>query len=341
MDIWRAGMDALPEELRNQFGRPVFESSHSYGKGSVKIRFREKVVELRLINLSSLGRTTLGFVKGLVRDPEVDRGGYFLMVPMIYPKIAVELVELGVNFLDTAGNMYLNVPEVYILRTGRKAKEAVEGMPKGRMFSEAGIKLLFGMLQGEDFMSLPYREAAMVIGVSPATISIVARELAEGGWLYESRGKRVLAKKGELLRRWAMAYYEKLRPKLLVGRYETRAVDIRHDFKRLDIGQWGGRWSGEAAANLYTGYLSPEIVGMFVPQESKGWMPKLKLLPVRQKGELEVFRMFWDAEHPVFRETERNVVPPILVYAELMGSNDSRNIETAQRIFDEYIQFTD
>ncbi|WP_110831104.1 type IV toxin-antitoxin system AbiEi family antitoxin [Pedobacter nutrimenti] len=63
----------------------------------------------------------------------------------------------------------------------------------------------------------------------------------------------------------------------------------------------------------------------------------------KEEGEIEVLKFFWEKDHPIFKVAvyPSILVPPILVYAELITSEDSRDIETAQRIFDEYIQFTD
>lgn len=71
-------------------------------------------------------------------------------------------------------------------------------------------------------------------------------------------------------------------------------------------------------------------------------MSALKLIPSDAQGEIEVLKYFWNKNHPIFASTIQlsEAVPPILAYAELVTSNDSRNIDTAQRIFDEYIQFT-
>ena len=66
----------------------------------------------------------------------------------------------------------------------------------------------------------------------------------------------------------------------------------------------------------------------------------MKLIPSEGGGDIELLRIFWDTEHPLFKATMKyqHVVPPLLVYADLVTSMDIRNRETAKKIYDEYIQ---
>jgi hypothetical protein len=129
----------------------------------------------------------------------------------------------------------------------------------------------------------------------------VINEMLQSNYLHEGQNKRkIVSSKKELLARWAQAYRQQLKPKILIGNYTSKSIDLLRTFKKIDIKELNSEWGGEAAAN------------------------------------------FWDKNHPIFASTKKlpAAVSPILVYAELITSNDSRNIDTAQRIFDEYIQFT-
>ena len=44
--------------------------------------------------------------------------------------------------------------------------------------------------------------------------------------------------------------------------------------------------------------------------------------------------MFWEFEYPW---KNRNIVPPILIYADLLATGDTRNIETADIIYEQEI----
>jgi len=63
-------------------------------------------------------------------------------------------------------------------------------------------------------------------------------------------------------------------------------------------------------------------------------MKKLKIVP-DQNGDVELLRPFWNEE--VFLR-ELDTVPPLLAYAELISSIDSRNRETAMRVKEKYVK---
>jgi hypothetical protein len=53
------------------------------------------------------------------------------------------------------------------------------------------------------------------------------------------------------------------------------------------------------------------------------------------KGDVEILDAFWNLDDAnLMPET----VPPLLVYADLLASNDPRNLETAKMIYDGVIQ---
>jgi hypothetical protein len=60
-------------------------------------------------------------------------------------------------------------------------------------------------------------------------------------------------------------------------------------------------------------------------------------MKIRQdiNGNIELRERFWNCENP---ELDKTMVPPLLVYADLMATGDPRNIETAQMIFTDYLQ---
>ncbi len=52
-----------------------------------------------------------------------------------------------------------------------------------------------------------------------------------------------------------------------------------------------------------------------------------------KNGDIKVYLKFWK-----FTEELLKTVPTLLVYADLINSNDRRCIQTAERIYDEYLQ---
>jgi hypothetical protein len=52
-----------------------------------------------------------------------------------------------------------------------------------------------------------------------------------------------------------------------------------------------------------------------------------------ENGNIKTYKQFWQ-----FNEGYDNVVPPLLVYADLINTNDRRCTETAEKIYDEFLQ---
>jgi hypothetical protein len=52
------------------------------------------------------------------------------------------------------------------------------------------------------------------------------------------------------------------------------------------------------------------------------------------RGNIEVLEVFWDADCDW---NDKEVVHPLLVYADLLATRDARNLETARRLYDDHI----
>ena len=49
-------------------------------------------------------------------------------------------------------------------------------------------------------------------------------------------------------------------------------------------------------------------------------------------GNIEIFKAFWEFE---YNWPHRNLVHPLLIYADLLATGDARNIETAEIIYEQ------
>ena len=133
-----------------------------------------------------------------------------------------------------------------------------------------------------------------------------------------------------MIRRWSEAYTERLRPKLLLGRFHT---DETEWWKTALLHTMKACWGGEVAAAKLTNYLKPQVKTIYAP----GRLPRLQaqfLFRPEREGEIELLKRFWSfeglAEHP-------DLAPALLIYADLMASGDERNAETAGMIYDRYL----
>jgi len=339
--VLKKGFELLPPVFKKAYkDMRVHIGSLPLGQSTL-LSFEVNKVELKfnVYYANQISHLQLNYIQRDAADALKEANLPTLVIsPVIYSKIAQKLVDMNVNYLDSLGNVYINEQTIYLQHTGQKPK-AGSVTAKSRLFGESGLKLLFALLQDEDAVNFPYREIAKIVAISPASITILFKEMLKNGYLFEDYddSKRLL-KKRELLQRWITGYQEILRPKLLIGIYQAVKKDMVRNFADRPIGDWEGNWGGEAAAALYTKYIVPQLLTMYVPADEKSWMKKMGLIPVENNPDMEVFRYFWDKDHPLFR-VEPNLVPPLIVYAELMSTGDSRNQETAQKIYDEYLQF--
>ena len=341
LDLWNQAEYALSASLEVSLGKPVLKATK--GKGTIAFKVNGRTLSFNLLVLPQVTRNMLPFLSQLSEANKAAQGkDLFILSKMIYSKIGSSLMEAGINFLDSSGNVYINSNQVSLLQLGQSSLSSGNSDPKSRLFAESGIKLLFGMMQNPELLNMTYREMALATNISAASATILVRELLNSKYAFQSTNKRILTNKKELLDRWAIAYRDQLMPRIRVGDYLSLNKNLLKEFRRLKPQNWEALWGGDAAANLYTNYLSPVQLTLFVESENKTWMSPLKLLPDTENGNVEVFRIFWNQNHMAFDQLKRlpEAVPPLLVYAELITSDDSRKVETAQRIFDEYIQFT-
>lgn len=338
--LWEEATAKLPESMAERLSLKKIEFDEDKHSGIITILFNKEKREYNLVNLSKASHNTISFLKLFRKDSRK----LLVMAPVIYPNIGDELVNAGINYMDSLGNFYIVDEEIFLVHLGQKGATAVPKDKTNRIFTETGVKLLFGILNDPDFINLPYRQMAGAVNVSMASITVILNELLNTKYVHlGQRNKKILNHKKELLDRWAIAYKEQLKPKLLIGNYYSKFYKLSQDFKKIDLTEMKAAWGGEAAGNIYTNYLSPQKITLFVEDDDKKWMSAFKLIKANDKDEIEVLKQFWSDEFYQFTKVidGKNAVPPILAYADLITSNDSRKVETAQKIFDEYIQFTD
>jgi len=253
-----------------------------------------------------------------------------LVTKYINPQLADELKQNGTEFIDTAGNAFLNQLPLYIFVKGNKP-DIVKVPPFKRTFKPAGLRVIFAFLCNPGLENKTYREIAAETGVALGTVDWIMKELKELRFLLDM-GKRDLRllQKEKLLQRWVTAYPEQLRPKLLLGRFRGEYGWWQQ--KTLD--PFRAQWGGEVAAAKLTQYLQPETITIYTtPQELDQLLIKNRLKR-DQTGDIEILKRFWKL--PEIWKHE-DLVHPILMYADLLATGNERNIETAKMIYDQHI----
>lgn len=254
-----------------------------------------------------------------------------LVTKYIPSEIAREYVEEGINCLDVAGNCNIRQNKLLLLIEGKKI-ERLAKVNQPRAFQEAGIKLIFQFLVNPDKTQLPYRDLAELANISLGSVGTIMQELIDLNFILKTKQTKKLKNTRELLNRWITAYHDVLRPRLIKKQLRFLNQEYYTKWKTINLNRISSNtyWGSEPAANLLTGYLHP---GMFTIYTDQNWhvFKEIELVP-DENGKVEVLEMFWHKE--IF-----NGVPPVLIYADLMSSGSDRNIEAAEIIFNNELQY--
>lgn len=275
-----------------------------------------------------LTRATIGItVQQMMKY--ADKG--IIIAQYINPILADELKEMNIPFIDTAGNVYINEPPLFIFIKGNKVEIQNQLVFPARAFHPAGIRVIYALLCKPGIHNAPLRTIAAAAGVALGTVDLVLKNLKDLGYLIDvgTQGRR-LARTDNLLTRWVTAYTEQLRPKLLLGRFRTNYYDW---WKNIEINKYNAYWGGEVAANIMTQYLKPQTITIYARVLNPNLLIRNKLIR-DPHGDVEFIRQFWNFE-PNLPYT--NLVHPLLIYADLIATADTRNLETARIIYDQQL----
>jgi hypothetical protein len=272
-----------------------------------------------------------------------------LVADYINPNMAKKLKAMGIQYFDTVGNAYINQPPVYVLVTGNKQQQTpvTSGGETNRAFDVAGLKVVFGFLCEPLLVGANYREIAGRTGIALGTVGWVINGLKGAGYIIDrggGTGRRLVSRK-KLLDRWVEAYPEKLKPKQRVGEF---VADGPNWWKEIDIEEYGAYWCGEIAAAKYTKYLKPQTITIYLPEDvgnkllGRARLHKAVDWTADGPDVVRIYRPFWPVEQQKnVVDRKRNeiagLVHPILVYADLIATGDSRNLEAARMLYEQYI----
>lgn len=250
----------------------------------------------------------------------------------IFPKIKEELRKQNIAYLETNGNIYFKVEDIFLWLEGQKPIPQ-ETEKAGRAFTKTGLKLVFHFLLNEDLVNLTYREIAERTGIGFGNINVIVTDLKNQGFLVqENKNRYRLVNKKELLNKWMTAYQDKLKPALVLGtfRFLDEKDYIRWQQLPLKIGKtW---WGGQPAGGMLTNYLKPAEFILYTEEKRNELIRNYFLVP-DINGNVTVYQKFWQQD-----DKNSNVVPPLLTYVDLMSTTDRRCIETAQKVYNEFLQ---
>lgn len=261
----------------------------------------------------------------------------FLVADYVNPRMAERLRELDIPFVDMTGNAWLELPPIVIRVEGNKPEPEARGAAQQRLFRRTGLKVIFALQCRPELFHAPTREIAEVAGVANGAVGWALKGLREEGYLIErgkGRGrKRTPRKLLRLLDEWAGEYARTLRPTLVLGRYAPGPKTPRDWWNEAPGQKYGVLLGGEPAAGKLTDYLQPGTI-TFYAEQVPGRVIAKQGLRRDENGEIEFRRRFWPFEH---EWGHPDLVPPALIYADLLATDEARCVETARKIHEQYL----
>ena len=248
--------------------------------------------------------------------------------------------EEKIWFVDAAGNAYLEIPGkllIYIIGNRLHRPATL----KGQYFTEAGAKVLFYLLKHGPDIEATYRELSAATSVSLDKISKLLNELKDDATIIRlQQGRYEVRNPQRLLDMWVEAFVAKLHPKIILGHYKSpygediaALLEAGLQHKALENVVVGG----EYAADLLTGYLRASSTTLYIPLSTVNSVQQnLKLAPSKD-GPIEVCAIFAPEIGNFSKEHGFLLADPVLVYAELLATDDPRCGETALLIKERHL----
>lgn len=255
-----------------------------------------------------------------------------------------QLLKKNIEFIDIGGNIYLNSPEIYVFVRNEVSKQDIN---KSLGLTASALQVMYTLLQQPQLLSLHNDyddEIAYISGVTPKTVKNTIKKLEGLNHIRRKREGYEIVDYVKLLERWELGYAEELRAKLLLGTFSP--IGKRNFWEVTDgIRQYADVYGyligGELAASIMTEYLRPISATLHIKKNinERQILVDLKLKPDAD-GNVVLLRCFGQDKNlnNDFGGWKNNLAHPLLIHAELVWSGNSRLRETAQRIYDQYIE---
>lgn len=282
----------------------------SDGSMRVRLQGRATTQDVTLAPHSDLTLT------GLLRDgADLDDRRTVRIGERVSTRAADALRSRHVNFVDAAGNAYIDLDDWYIDVRGRRGGDQSNKAPPPRTprnaFSTKRAQVIFAILQWQGLHDADVRTVAQVAGTSVGLAHRTLTELRDDADLWPSSHES----RERLLSAWLAAYSSGLGAAHQLGRFHS--PDLNTITGAVSV-------SGDPAA--------PQLLR---PSEAVVYVDELSAELVAQnrwardpRGNVVIKKRFWrDPDDP--ESTEPSVAPSLLVLADLSSSADPRRREAA------------
>jgi len=262
---------------------------------------------------------------------------FLLIANYVSSTLAEQLRVNGINYMDKAGNAYLNfnteeAPILIWIDGQRPERLSVERADHA--FTKAGLRVTYWYLTQPQRVNEPIRTIAQEVGVGLETVHRVRQSLQQQQFLiWKTATSWLFVKRAKLLDKWIDAYTHRLKPSLLIGHYTLVKGRDLHDWRDWPLPGPETSWGGEPAADLLTDYIRPAHLTLYTRQAKIEIMRHFRLLPAGSEKEptVSVYQKFW------LTDDGNPYVHPLLVYADLMSTGSARNAEVAQILYEKQL----
>jgi len=266
-----------------------------------------------------------------IEELAVTNNPFIIVAQRLFPKIKEELRKRNIAYLEANGNIFLNIDKIYLYIDGNPPID-LKSKTTNRAFTKTGLKVIYQFLI-KDCINNTYREIAELTDTGIGTINTIFNGLKEEGYLMQlTKNELEIQNKKKLLDKWVVEYEKRLKPTLALGTFRFLDIDDFYNWKDIPLKKGKTLWGGEPAGDLLTNYLRPEELTLYTNEERSDLMKNYRLVPDLE-GNIKVFKQFWTE-----KQADTKTVHPLLAYADLINKGDRRCTETAQKIYDEYLQ---
>jgi hypothetical protein len=264
-----------------------------------------------------------------------------LFADYIAPGLAQRLEEAEVDYVDAAGNLLIRKPErLYLFKSGAKPLRLRDQTP-ARLQTRSGLQVLFVLLQEPTATELSYRELATQSGVALGSVAGIMAELKRKGYLIRRRDGWQLVGRRALFDLWVSGYSERLRPMLVMGRFQPPESDLSETIARVveaaTARQLEYAATGGVAADALIHHYRGEQLTLFLSSWSRDLLQALRWLP-SARGPVTLLRYFGPAVAGQRSGPSGTLLAqPLLVYAELLHDGSERAREAARDLYESHL----
>lgn len=259
---------------------------------------------------------------GLHDDPR----RLLIVGPRVTERSAERFRATGVNYLDQAGNAFIVFDGVRIDVRGRRPDPTLAAEPGTRLpargadlFSTKRSQVVFSILSWEELLRGTVREIARTAGVSIGQAQATMHLLERGGFL-DGRSWVSPRERDRLIDQWTAAYP--------LGLGAAVTLPFSGDFTDLHATSIPVYVSGGAAVPEVL--RRPESIVLYSSEIPVDLIRTGRWRRDEENPNILIRKQFWSPPEPEAPGSQQ--APWLLIYGDLMASNDSRLREAAQEL---------